>query len=97
METPAPVPAKNTNAFFIQSVVAFGVALTTMVVAVYYLPVDPWIRAFLGLGTMFLTTASFTLAKVVRDQHESQYVVSRIDQARLDRLLSEHDPYNRSA
>src|SRR6478735_11890971 len=56
-------PTKNTNAFFLQAGVSFAVALLTMIFAIFYLPVDPWIRAFLGLGTMFLTTSSFTLAK----------------------------------
>ena len=84
---------KNTNAFFLQAGLSFGVALLTMIFAICYLPVDPWIRAFLGLGTMFLTTSSFTLAKCVRDAQEDSYVVSRIDQARVDRILSEHDPF----
>jgi hypothetical protein len=88
-----PHQSKNTNAFFLQAGVAFGVALLTMVVAVLYLPVDPWIRAFLGLGTMFLTTSAFTLAKCVRDAQENQYVVARLDQARVDKLLAEHDPF----
>ena len=66
-------------------------------VAIFYLPVDPWIRAFLGLGTMFLTTSAFTLAKCVRDAQENSYVVTRLDQARIDRILSEHDPWNKSA
>ncbi|HSF35558.1 MAG TPA: YiaA/YiaB family inner membrane protein, partial [Nocardioides sp.] len=65
----------------------------TMIFAIFYLPVDPWIRAFLGLGTMFLTTSSFTLAKCVRDAQEDHYVVSRIDQARVDKILAEHDPF----
>ena len=64
-----------------------------MIFAIFYLPVDPWIRAFLGLGTMFLTTSSFTLAKCVRDAQEDSYVVSRIDQARVDKILAEHDPF----
>ena len=88
-----PTQAKNTNAFFLQAGLSFGIALLTMVIAVVYLPVDPWIRAFLGLGTMFLTTSSFTLAKCVRDAQENQYVVSRLDQARVDKLLAEHDPF----
>ena len=93
----AALPPKNTSAFFLQSGLAFGIALLTMVVAIFYLPVDPWIRAFLALGTMFLTTSAFTLAKCVRDAHESQHVVSRLDQARLDKLLAEFDPFNRAA
>ena len=88
-----PNTTKNTNAFFLQAGLSFGIALLTMVIAVLYLPVDPWIRAFLGLGTLFLTTSSFTLAKCVRDAQESQYVVSRLDQARVDKLLAEHDPF----
>ena len=88
-----PNQSKNTSAFFLQAGVSFGIALLTMVVAVLYLPVDPWIRAFLGLGTMFLTTSSFTLAKCVRDAQENQYVVARLDQARVDKLLAEHDPF----
>ncbi|MBC2934940.1 YiaA/YiaB family inner membrane protein [Nocardioides sp. zg-1228] len=86
-------PTKNTNAFFLQAGISFAVALLTMIFAIFYLPVDGWIRAFLGLGTMFLTTSSFTLAKCVRDAQEDSYVVSRIDQARVDRILSEHDPF----
>ena len=88
-----PNQSKNTNAFFMQAGISFGIALLTMIFAILYLPVDPWIRAFLGLGTLFLTTSSFTLAKCVRDAQENQYVVARLDQARVDKLLSEHDPF----
>jgi hypothetical protein len=86
-------PSKNTSAFYLQAGISFAVALLTMIFAIFYLPVDPWIRAFLGLGTMFLTTSSFTLAKCVRDAQEDSYVVSRIDQARVDKILAEHDPF----
>lgn len=88
-----PTPSKNTNAFFLQAGLSFAVALLSMVFAVLYLPVDPWVRAFLGLGTLFLTTSAFTLAKCVRDAQENSYVVARLDQARVDKLLSEHDPF----
>lgn len=88
-----PTQSKNTNAFFLQAAISFGVALITMIFAIIYLPVDPWIRAFLGLGVMYLTTSSFTLAKCVRDAQENLTVVSRIDQARVDKILAEHDPF----
>ena len=96
MDNQTPTP-KNTTAFFAQSAIAFGLALFTMMVAVYYLPADPWPKAFLALGTLFLTTSSFALAKCVRDAQETQYVVSRLDQARVDRILAEHDPWKDAA
>src|SRR3954464_15245228 len=89
--------SKNTAAFFAQAAIAFGIALFTMLVAIFYLPADPWPKAFLALGTLFLTTSAFSLAKCVRDAQESQYVVSRIDQARIDRILAEHDPWKEVA
>lgn len=38
-------------------------------------------------------TSAFTLAKCVRDQQEAAAVTSRVDQARLDKMLAEHDPF----
>src|SRR3954471_7041776 len=92
--TPAP---KNTTAFFAQSAAAFALALLTLLIAIFYLPADPWPKAFLALGTLFLTTSAFSLAKCVRDAQESQYVVSRLDQARVDRILADHAPWKEVA
>ena len=91
--TSTPNNSRNTNAFFVQAGISFAVALGSMVVGILFLPVDEWIRAFLGLGVLFLTTSTFTLAKCVRDAQESQAVHVRLDQARVDRILAEHDPF----
>lgn len=88
-----PTSTRNTAAFFAQAGLSFALALGAMLFAIVYLPVDPWIRAFLGLGTLYLTTSAFTLAKCIRDAQESQTVVTRLDQARVDKLLAEHDPF----
>jgi hypothetical protein len=88
-----PTSSKNTTAFFAQAGISFAVALLSMLFAVLYLPVDPWPRAFLALNTLFLVTSAFTLAKVIRDAQEMQYVATRLDQARVDKILAEHDPF----
>ena len=84
---------KTTPAFYLQAILSFGIALAVVIVGEIYLPVPAWTRAFLALGTVFLVSSSFTLAKVIRDQQETENVVSRIDQARLERLLAEFDRY----
>lgn len=85
--------SKNTSAFFAQAAISFGTALFTMLCAIYFVPADAWIKSFLALGTLFLTTSCFTLAKVIRDQQESSSVVHRLDQARVEKILAEHDPF----
>jgi hypothetical protein len=88
-----PIRPNNSGAFFVQSVVSFAVATGAMGIGVAYLPVESWIRAFLGIGLLYVVTSTFTLAKVVRDRQELENVTSRVDQARLDKLLAEHDPF----
>lgn len=88
-----PTNTKNTSAFYVQAAASFGIALVTVVVGILYLPVDSWVRAFLGLGTMYLVTSSFVLAKCIRDAQESSGLAQRLDQARVDRILAEHDPF----
>ena len=93
MPTKTDTSAKNTTAFAAQAAISFGASLFAMLVAVYFMEADPWVKGFLALGTLYLTTSTFTLAKVVRDMQEDQRVFHRIDQARVDKLLAEHDPF----
>jgi hypothetical protein len=87
------IQASQTGAFYGQALASFAVSVTAMVVAVVYLPAAGWIRAFLGLGLMYVVTSTVVLCKVVRDRAELSEVTNRVDQARLDKLLTEHDPF----
>jgi hypothetical protein len=77
----------------VQAAISFGVALAACVIAIAYLPVGAWIRAFLALALLYVVTSTFTLAKCIRDRQETATVSGRVDQARLDKLLAEHDPF----
>ncbi|MFC4005138.1 YiaA/YiaB family inner membrane protein [Prauserella oleivorans] len=97
MTNSGKISSPTTSAFFVQAAVSFGLALVSVVVGVVYLPVDGWVRAFLALGVLYTVTSTFTLAKCVRDRQEDTYLVSRVDQARLEKLLAEHDPFKVAA
>jgi hypothetical protein len=88
---------KPTSAFFAQSAISFGVSSVGVLLGIFYLPVPGWTRAFLAVGLLYTITSSFTLAKCVRDQHEASSVVHRVDEARLEKFLSEHDPFTTAA
>ena len=86
-----PMKNKNTSAFFAQAALAFGISTVGLMVGILYLPIDAWARAFLAMTGLFVVTSAFTLAKVIRDAQEGSTVMSRLDEARLERLLAEHD------
>ncbi|MFB8772634.1 YiaA/YiaB family inner membrane protein [Streptomyces broussonetiae] len=90
-----PVKQQSTAAFHGQAVASFGLALLATAIGIYNLKADAWVRGFLGIAVLYLVTSAFTLAKVVRDRQEAGQIVSRVDQARLEKLLAEHDPFEK--
>jgi hypothetical protein len=90
-----PVKQQNTAAFYGQAVASFAVALAATAIGIYQLDTNAWVRAFLAIAVLYLVTSAFTLAKVIRDRQEAGQIVSRVDQARLDKLLAEHDPFEK--
>ena len=87
------IQPKQTAAFYAQAAISFAVAVTGMMLGIAYLPADGWMRAFLAMGLLYVVTSTFTLAKCVRDRQEQTYLSSRVDRARVDKLLAEHDPF----
>jgi hypothetical protein len=88
-----PVQSPTTAAFFMQAAISFAISSITVVVGIIFLPVDEWVRAFLGIGVLYTISSAFTLAKCVRDRQEESFVSNRVDRARVDKLLAEHDPF----
>lgn len=86
-----PVRPRTTSAFFAQATASFAVSLAATIIGIGYLHDSRWVRAFLALGLLYTVTSAFTLAKIIRDRSEEHDLVSRVDQARLDKLLSEQD------
>ncbi|MFF8969225.1 YiaA/YiaB family inner membrane protein [Streptomyces sp. NPDC014995] len=90
-----PVKQQSTAAFYGQAVASFAIAMAATSVGIYQLNTDAWVRAFLAIAVLYLVTSAFTLAKVIRDRQEAGHIVSRVDQARLEKLLAEHDPFEK--
>ena len=90
-----PVKQQSTAAFYGQSVVSFAIAMAATGIGIYQLSADAWVRGFLAIAVLYLVTSAFTLAKVIRDRQEAGQIVSRVDQARLEKLLADHDPFEK--
>lgn len=96
MTRPSPASASvqpiHSSAWVIQTWLSFVLAVGVTAMGVYHLPVDGWMKAFLGMGVLFTVGSTFSLAKTLRDVHEQQRITARIDEARMTKLLAEVDP-----
>ncbi|MFF4296140.1 YiaA/YiaB family inner membrane protein [Streptomyces vinaceus] len=88
-----PVKQRNSAAYYGQAVASFAIAICAVAIGIYHLQVDGWVRAFLGIAVLYLTTSAFTLAKVVRDRQELTEIVTRVDQARMEKIMADYDPF----
>lgn len=93
---PETQPAHSTG-WIVQTYISFAVSLAALGIGIAYLDVDDWVRAFLALSSLYAISSSISLSKTVRDQHEARQVVARVDEAKLEKLLAEHDPFKPAA
>ena len=88
----ANIQPAHSSAWVAQTWISFIAAVGTLSVGIYHLPVDGWVKAFLGMGLLFTVGSTFSLAKTVRDMHEHERLHARLDEARVTKMLAEHDP-----
>ena len=88
----ANIPHAHSAGWIAQTWVCFALSVCVTAWGILNLPVDVWIKAFLGMGLLFSISSSISRAKTQRDLHAAQRLTSRIDEARLHRMIAEHDP-----
>jgi hypothetical protein len=80
-------PAWKTFAF-----ISFAVACGMLALGVFFMPADIWIKGYLAMAAVFTVGTSFTLAKTVRDEHEANRLINKIEEAATERVLREVAP-----
>ena len=68
---------------------SFAASAFLLVIGVYFLPIDLWMKGYLTMGIVMLIQTCVTMTKTVRDNYESGKFVNRIEDAKAERLLME--------
>jgi hypothetical protein len=63
-----------------------------MTFGILNLPVNSWVKGYMGMGLAFTVGSTLSVAKTTRDMHEAKRITSRIEEARVEKLLNEHHP-----
>ncbi len=67
--------------------VSFAASLGTLALGIAAVPLDLWMKGFLGMAALMLVQSSITLTKTLRDVEEARKFVNRIEDAKTERLL----------
>ncbi|AFY78397.1 MAG: hypothetical protein IGR93_19165 [Hydrococcus sp. C42_A2020_068] len=81
----------HSSAWVMQTWLSFIISVTATSLGIIYLPVDGWTKSFMGMGLAFTVGSTISLAKTQRDLHEAKKITSRIEEAKVEKLLAEHN------
>ena len=84
-----PLISENSSSWMAFVWLSFGISLSLSLIGIYNLPVEVWVKGYMAMGLMFTVGSSFTLAKTVRDNHESRKLINRVSEVKTERML--HD------
>ncbi len=86
----AATKTSHSQLWIIQSWASFMFSLGGLSIGIANLPVDAWVKGYMGMGTLFTVGSTLGLAKTSRDRFEDQRITARIDEAKVEKLLAEH-------
>ena len=69
--------------------IAFGLSFIGMLIGLIYMEADLAMKGFLGMSYLFSITSCFTLSKVVRDRHEAEKFINKVESAKTEKFLNE--------
>jgi hypothetical protein len=88
MENQTSTIERPTSAWITFGYLSFGIAVTMVGGGILLLPLDWWVKGYFAMGVLLLVQSCFALAKNMRDVHEANRFINRIETARTEKLLS---------
>ena len=81
---------QNSSSYYALAWISFVLSFTGMLVGLVYMEADLAVIGFVGMSYLFSVTACFTLAKVIRDKHEAEKFINKVESAKTEKFLSEN-------
>ena len=68
---------------------AFVLSLVAMGTGILFMPLDLTIQGYFALCAVFMVSSTITLTKTLRDDHESQRLINKLNEARAKKVINE--------
>jgi len=77
----------HSQSWIVFTYVSFVAALAMVVGGIVLMPLDLAMKGYLAMGVVMLIQCCITLTKTIRDNDEAGKLVSRLEDAKTERLL----------
>ena len=86
--------AQHSAAWVTFTYISFAASAFMVGIGIWLLPLDLSIKGYLTMGFLMLVQSCITMTKTMRDMHESDKLVNRIEDAKAERILMD---FNKAA
>lgn len=80
----------NSKSFYTMAWVGFSLSFIGMIAGMAYLDADIAMKGFITMSYLFSVISCFTVAKVVRDKHESDKFLNKLESTKVEKFMAEH-------
>jgi hypothetical protein len=87
-------PTSHSSAWIAQTWISFVASIGATTIGLMVMPVNFWMKGYMGMGLLFSVGSTISLSKTVRDTEESKRLINRVDEAKLEKLLAEHNVFH---
>ena len=88
------IDQSNSKSFYNMAWISFILALAGTLIGIVLLDAPLITKGFFAMGLLFTVSSCFTVAKVVRDRHESERLYNKVERAKTEKFLSENENPN---
>jgi hypothetical protein len=89
--------AQHSAAWVTFTYISFAASAFMVGIGIWLLPLELSIKGYLTMGFLMLVQSCIIFTKTMRDMHESDKLVNRIEDAKAERLLMEVERTQRAA
>ncbi|MFI0399489.1 MAG: YiaA/YiaB family inner membrane protein [Thiolinea sp.] len=81
------LPSSTSWVLFVK--ITFVIAMIAMGLFVFFLDGSFLTKGYLALNSLFLVSSTIMLAKTLRDEHEAQRLLNKINEAKTNKILKD--------
>lgn len=79
----------NSQSWLFYVKASFAISLLALAGGVLFLVNDAMVQAYMAMSGVFVVSATITLSKTMRDEHESQRLINKLSEARTSKIIKE--------
>ena len=79
----------NSTAWLFYVKASFVIALLAIGAGIMFMPGGLMVQGYFALSALFLVSSTITLSKTLRDEHEAQRLIHKLNEARTNKIIRE--------